>query len=583
MAAEASPDEYFTVFVADLVLRQYQLGMPSVLGGVVDGIGDLGIDAMYTFINDQLVVPGVESHKMGKDPRIDVHIFQTKRSTKFTETALEALQLHLPELFDLDRDEAELMGRANPKILDASRQFLTVCRELAHHAPTFQFHIHYATRAENVHPNTRARAQTIELNAARIFSEASARVTFYTPRDLLHLARARETITKELVMADGPLSSDSVRGQGYICLVTLDELYRLVCDPTSSDIHTAIFDANVRDHDTNSSVNASIYDTLVSDDAPDFWWLNNGVTIIAPNVQHMGKRLFLTDPQIVNGLQTSHEIYSYFNQGGVAGDRLVLVRVIRAADETVRDAVIWATNNQNSLPPGALRATDRIQHNIEEYLGARKLLYERRRNSHLRNPDVKWDKIVSVEFLAQSMIACLLGEPWRARRDTALLLENDPYIRIFNDDIPLESYMSCLLLTRRVRRILSTDTRFTSGNFVDDFSFHIAAVSAILLSRHERPTAQDLARIDVNRMSERAVEEVLAMVAVEYSKFIGKRAVPIVVAARDERTADAIVGRARRLLSSPLSRGWPEEPLRSDFTNFGSDVLFRSSRRPRRN
>jgi hypothetical protein len=51
---------------------------------------------------------------------------------------------------------------------------------------------------------------------------------------------------------------------------------------------------------------------LENDFKRDFWWLNNGITIIATDFSQHGKTLYLDDLQIVNGLQTSFVIDKYF-------------------------------------------------------------------------------------------------------------------------------------------------------------------------------------------------------------------------------------------------------------------------------
>ncbi|MEJ1202368.1 MULTISPECIES: AIPR family protein [unclassified Streptomyces] len=60
------------------------------------------------------------------------------------------------------------------------------------------------------------------------------------------------------------------------------------------------------------------------------------------------------EPQIVNGLQTSHEIYSYIQNGGQHRDRSLLVKIVVAPESgTARDRIIRATNSQTQLPAGA--------------------------------------------------------------------------------------------------------------------------------------------------------------------------------------------------------------------------------------
>lgn len=574
IAASMSPDAFFTLFITELVLRRYQLGLPAVRAGIVDGSGDMGIDAFYVFVNGQLVTAGMDWKGVGQNPEIEVHIFQTKKSMRFSEEALEKIQLHLPELFDLDRDDARLAGQANPHLLDASRLFLTSCTDLAHYGPRFRFYIHYATRADVIHPNTAARAARLEETIPQVFSEASCRVQFYAPKDLLQLARQKDNVEKELVVAEGPLSSDSEKGQGYVCLVTLQQLYEFICEPGSKDLHFAIFDANVRDHYKASIVNNAIQSTLGDSGSPDFWWLNNGVTIIAPEVNYMGKRLFLRDPQIVNGLQTSNEIHKYFSEGGTDTGRLVLVRLIKASDEGVRDAIIWATNNQNTLPPSALRATDPMQHNLEEYFAHRGFVYDRRKNSYLRNTKEDIDKVISMEFMSQCMTACLLQEPWRARGDVARILDEETYPRIFAEDIQLSTYMSSLLLVRKIRHLLEGDSSFAaSSRYVEDYLYHCATVATMLFTRQVRPNATEISRIDASKLTSLAVRDLIQIVAREYKVFLSRRLVPESSAAEDLDTTERIMRLVSRILRAP-GVDWPDQPLPMDVMNFGQDTRY---------
>ncbi|MEU9175738.1 AIPR family protein [Streptomyces sp. NPDC048550] len=64
----------------------------------------------------------------------------------------------------------------------------------------------------------------------------------------------------------------------------------------------------------------------------DFWWFNNGVTVVADGARIIGKRIVVKDPQIVSGLQTSHEVYSYFQSGGQHRDRPLLVKIVVAPE-----------------------------------------------------------------------------------------------------------------------------------------------------------------------------------------------------------------------------------------------------------
>ena len=78
----------------------------------------------------------------------------------------------------------------------------------------------------------------------------------------------------------------------------------------------------------------------------------------------------LKNVQIVNGLQTSYSIYNSLkdiNFDEFEDDRSLFVKIIICDQKDVIDRIIRATNSQNAIPSGALRATDTIQRDIEQY------------------------------------------------------------------------------------------------------------------------------------------------------------------------------------------------------------------------
>ena len=55
-----------------------------------------------------------------------------------------------------------------------------------------------------------------------------------------------------------------------------------------------------------NTVNGDILDTLNNrKENEDFWWLNNGITILCSSAIAIGKSITIENVQIVNGLQTS--------------------------------------------------------------------------------------------------------------------------------------------------------------------------------------------------------------------------------------------------------------------------------------
>jgi len=578
IAPDMTDEAFFDLFVAEQLLKDFQPNIDGLLYGIVDGSGDCGIDGFYTFVNDQQLLPGTLLGTTGRNPRVDCVIFQCKTSQGFAESVIEKLDFHLPKLLQFDRDEAALSAYTNPRLLELTRALLQTCSDLAPVNPMITFWIYYATRGDQVHPNAIAKAEAVPKTLRKLFPGSLSTFNFLDASQLLTHAQDSAATNRSLAIAEGPLSSEAGMGEGYVCLVRLHEYFEFIRNEDGS-LNGSLFEANVRDHEGSTDVNRSIHETLSdSSDPEDFWWLNNGITIVAPTVQQMGKRLHLVDPQVVNGLQTSNEIYRHFSAGGVGGERHLLVRVVSARDDLVRDRIIRATNSQNQLPGSALRATDRLQHNIEEYFGSHGFFYDRRKN-YYANQGRKIDRIVSMESVGQAVAACLLRSPSVARGRYASMLEDDLYSQLFSEQYSLNMYFNCVLLIRRVRESLQTHQVMKGGD-IDDWVFHVATTAAMLRTAKVHPKHGDLANADFMSIPLARFTDLLPVVAREYQRALSRsNYVPYSVVSTDKHIADSLVKRVESMVVSSRWRKWPAEAIDEDSGILTSDVFYRGPRR----
>ena len=209
----------------------------------------------------------------------------------------------------------------------------------------------------------------------------SADVIFVNADKLMDLVGTQSNNEFFLKLTEAPITILSQ--YVFVTLVNLSDYFNFITNE-NGEIIKHIFESNVRDYQGHTSVNKDIQESLENPSTEDFWWLNNGVTILASKASlTTGKEIGITDPEIVNGLQTSTEIYKYFctaieilNQE----KRNILVRVIVPDSEESRDKIILATNSQTNIPKASLRATDSIHRQIEMYLRNRNLYYDRRKN-----------------------------------------------------------------------------------------------------------------------------------------------------------------------------------------------------------
>lgn len=556
--------KFFDEFVASLILKERDLPADSIQSGITDGGRDCGIDAMYTFLENTLLD---DSHTTTKadPPRFEVVILQCKRSARFEEDAVTQLGYYLPKLLVLG-DEwqlEEIRSFANDRVIDRTRVLLDTYSRLAGRRPQVNISIHYATRGTEVHPNLKARAEAVEADLSTLFRDCTVKIHFETAGDLLDRHRARPSLDRTLKAAVSPMYSDSE--QAYACLVRFSDYFDLLTDE-NGELDQELFEFNVRDHVGDEAVNRSIRETLEEGDKEtEFWWLNNGVTIIASRIEPLNKRLIMTDPQIVNGLQTSTEIFRHMKGRDVENDgRLLLVRAVTATDSSVRDDIVRATNSQNPMPASALRSTDRLHHNIEDSFKTRGFYYERRHKFY-ENLGKPHDKLVTMRRLSQALASVLLQRPDLARDHVSRLFEDgDLYSQMFSQNYTENVYFNALLVLRRCEQAVESSDVGAEG-LPEDWSYLLATVSMIMYFKKHRPGFEDIPKLNIASLPKEALLDLLPIIALEFRKASSTRAVPFRELASDSKVCRAVIERARSFTSSKHWRGWPQQRVERQF------------------
>lgn len=277
------------------------------------------------------------------------------------------------------------------------------------------------------------------------------------------------------------------------------------------NLRKAFFEQNVRDYEGNVEVNAAIKKGLETRGREDFWWLNNGITVIGSKASLAGKLLTIEDVQIVNGQQTSTEIFNFLSSPGAStGEvRSVLIRVLVSNDPETRDNIIKATNSQTSIKVAQLRATDKIHRDIEEFFVKHNLFYDRRKN-HYRNLGKPLKDIVGIPFLAQGLTAILSRKPHEARaKPSSLLKDGARYDEIFDDRMPLEVFLNVARITRAVDKAIR---KHRTSNGYRDLFFHTALFFVGKSLGKTIFSSQDLAELKSGNLSEEEIDHAFNVV-----------------------------------------------------------------------
>lgn len=495
-------DAAFERFAAEHALHGFGLSEEEIEAGVIGGADDGGIDGAYVFHGGRLLHEDSDivqpqssvSHVEWGTP-LTLWLVQAKTSSGFSEVALDKVASTCANLLDMEVDEAAIGLLYSDDLLARFALFRKALSRLLTRHPTVLIKFSYVTRGEasEVHPKVQAKAKILENQFSQAFAISTGEVEFLGPAELWRRASTLPSYTLEL-----PYRESITHGTSHIALVALGEYIDFLSDEAGA-IKSHLFDWNVRDYQGNVEVNREITASLRDPEAPEFWWLNNGITIVCSQATSVGKRLSLSDVQIVNGLQTSYTLHETLHDLHSAEpsdpvfQRLVQVRILVTADQAARDAVIRATNRQTTVPVASLRATDDIQRQIESYFHEHGWYYDRRKNFY-RNQGKPADRIVSIPLLAQSVMAMALGRPDYARaRPSSLLKSDSDYRRVFSDKTKLPVYLWLAKAQRQVDEYLLSASEPISRSEYTNLHFHLAMLGAVdLVGRvFSRPDALD--------------------------------------------------------------------------------------------
>ena len=515
----ATPSGFFELFTAEQVLKDYDLSYDEIESGLVGDGGDGGIDAIYLLINGELVQEEPDYSHLKKNITLDLIIVQAKTSAGFQETPVERFLTVSEDILDLSKAPSALGATYNESLVEAITCFRTVHNQLAAKFPTFRISYYYASKGDNPDANVKKKVDKLEAAVHRHFPSSEFGFTFLGASELLRLARRSPQTTYTLPLAENPISS---AGQvGFVCLVRLRDYFTFMSD-TAGELRRNIFEANVRDYQGRTEVNDEIQHSLQEPHQEDFWWLNNGITVLASKASQSGKALTIEDPQVVNGLQTSSEIFNYCKKFNTKNDdRKILVRIIVPSESESRDRIIKATNSQTAVQQASLRATDKVHRDIEEYLRPRGLFYDRRKN-YYKNDGKPRDKIVGIPHLAQAVMAILLQRPDTARaRPSSLLKKDEDYGKVYSDSHPIEMYYTCAEIMRRVEDYLRLPTTGLTPKDRNNLRFYVAMHLTAKLTGKVTPNSGDLAKVDLSKLDAGLLQQSTSIVQAEYKALGG--------------------------------------------------------------
>ncbi|WP_208866845.1 AIPR family protein [Caulobacter radicis] len=323
---------------------------PYDIDDITTGGGDDGTDGIAIIIDEEIVVSKEDSESIFSGIRrnhdVEIVFIQSKRSEgfdlgdflKFKESILR-FSTQTPYLVTDDvmkdaRDIFDVVLNEVPKVRNGKP------------AITARF----VTTGIYRHPEaleTAAKDFCTQLDDLGLFSKVDIRFIDRNELTNLWVDSYSGSSASLNLFSTAALPSISGIDEAYLAVVKASDFVKNLLLTTDGNLRTQVFEENVRSFlGLENPVNSSISSTINSDASTRFPVLNNGITIVSPDVRLQGNTLHLTNFQIVNGCQTSNVLFE--NKDNL-DDIMVNIKVVETQNEDVFSELVRATNSQSKV------------------------------------------------------------------------------------------------------------------------------------------------------------------------------------------------------------------------------------------
>ncbi|RYX84813.1 hypothetical protein EON73_03090, partial [bacterium] len=515
---ETNTSDTFELFSLAQITKTYDLAFEDIENSIVDGGNDGGIDSIIAIVDDfvPLTVDDISDINFTRKTNVILIITQCKKENSFKEIVLDKIITTLPELFNLEKSEAALLIRFNNDLVDRALMAREIWRKCTIAGGKLKVIFNYCAFAETIEVNNvfEAKVEQLKNLAKANFIGAEVNYVNYSSDELLKLYQAHKTQRFSIKYKENPLSTSYLNyGIGYVGTVKLADYKAFLMDEDDQTIREDLFESNIRHFQGLVDVNKKIKESIENPNKEDFWWLNNGITIIASNPSLVGTILSVDNVQIVNGLQTSYSIFINHN-GDLSDTRSVLVKVLINEDKPTIDHIIASTNSQNPVSPALLRATDDVQRDIEILFFNSGYFYDRRKNFY-KNQGKPVSRIFSIQTAAQAIESIIFSNPYSARsKPTSLIKEDVTYNRIFNANNNYEAYLnSCLLLKKTIEFWSSLEDKNLKTH-LSNFKLHLARISTSFVLNKASINLEQLSKVNIELFDETIFQQSINLMLV---------------------------------------------------------------------
>lgn len=262
-----------------------------------------------------------------------------------------------------------------------------------------------------------------------------------------------ETVSSELEMfSNAALPKIHGIDEAYLAVVKAKDLVNNLLLNEDGNLRAHVFQENVRAFlGIDNPVNESIAKTLEEvNQSTRFPVLNNGITIVSPDVRVQGSVLHLENFQIVNGCQTSNVLFEC--RDSLNDSVMVNLKVVETSNEDVFADLVRATNSQSKVDETQFLSLRPVVKRVEDYFnsfeGQDGRLYFERRDRQYVGRDIPAVRTFNVNVSAKAVASMFFERPDLAYRYPKQMYEQLGD-QIFSDNTKeCVFYAACLSLYR---------------------------------------------------------------------------------------------------------------------------------------
>lgn len=397
----------------------------------------------------------------------DVYITQATTTDSFSSTKLVQLGNGLRWVFEASRKELDRLP--NQALRDKIIQYREVQSALG--PSNLNIHVSFIANSDTAKLSDEFKDEMNRIETeygASVFESFTIRAL--GTEELNELSKTRDRRIRS-VNADLKIKYDSNTSsvisyysqglKGAVCTIPANEIAKLV----NAHPEGSVFDLNIRQYlGTRGTVNRDIQSSASGEDSYEFWFLNNGITIVCDKFDIVhdpdNPKLIVNNLQIVNGCQTASTLAKVAKEGSLKKDTNVIVRVYETKDKNLVGKIVLTTNNQNQITSRNLRSNDPIQESMEEAFRMRGYFYERKPRQFESEADI--NKIYTNEEVGQAYLAIVLKNPSDARsRRYKLWDELNP--SVFSG-ASIDQYILSAVIVRKLHDWLRNSKHYSSVN-----------------------------------------------------------------------------------------------------------------------